>query len=298
MARDAPVRGRRELAVLFESLNVCVVGLGLIGGSVAKALRRAGVRELYGVDVDSDALLMAEFDGASSRGFEDPAEPLAASDLVIVCLDADGLVSFIERNAAAFKRGALVTDTAGVRRGINASVGAVLRKDLRFVGGHPMAGKEDQGYRASDPDIFRAASYLLTPSADTAREDVEFVAGVARALGCEAVRETDEATHDRMIAYTSHLPHAIAAAIVLDPLVLEAKGFSGGSFRDATRVARINPPLWTELLIANSGDFLPALDRFRASLDAIGDAVRAGDRERLLALLAEARRLNEGKGGR
>jgi prephenate dehydrogenase len=281
----------------LDSMSVSVVGLGLVGGSIARALKRAGVEAVYGIDVDSDVLLIAEADGAIARGYEDPAEPLAESDLVFLCLKPDDLVAFARDNASSFKEGALLTDTAGVRRGLNARVAAVLRKDLRFVGGHPMAGKEDQGYRNSDPDIFRGASYILTPSPSCGRADVEFVAGVARALGCDAVKETDEDTHDRMIAYTSHLPHVAAAAMVLDPLVLEAKGFSGGSFRDATRVARINPGLWTELLLANADEFLPALGRFRAALDSLGSAIESGDRDALYRLLSEARRMNEGKHG-
>jgi prephenate dehydrogenase len=281
----------------LDDIEVCVVGLGLVGGSIAKALRRAGVERLWGVDVDSDALLLAEFDGAIQRGFEDPQEALVRSDLVFLCLHPDAMLEFIKANVGHFKRGALLTDTAGVRRGINARVAAAIRPDLRFVGGHPMAGKEDQGYRASDPDIFRGASWILTPDPACARADVELVAGIARAIGCDTVRETDEERHDAMIAYTSHLPHLAAAAMVRNPLVGSVRGFTGGSFRDATRVARINPRLWADLLLSNADQVLPVLDRFREELDKLRAAISTGDRGALESLLLEARRMNEGKHG-
>jgi prephenate dehydrogenase len=281
----------------LERMRVSVAGLGLVGGSIARALRRSGVEKIYGIDIDADVLLLAEADGTIDAGFEEGAVPLGDSDLVFLCLHPDALVSFISANADRFKPGALLTDTAGVRRGINDRVTPLLRPGIRFVGGHPMAGKEDQGYRASDPDIFRGASYILTPRAGCPREDVEEVASLARALGCDTVKETDEATHDRMIAYTSHLPHLAAAAMVRNPLVSSVRGFCGGSFRDATRVARINPGLWAELLASNADEVLPALDKFIEELSLLRGSLRAGDRDSLRRLLAEARRMNDSKPG-
>lgn len=279
----------------LSEMNVTIVGLGLVGGSIAYALRRAGAAKIWAVDLNSDALLYAEAARAIDKGYDEAAEPLAASDLVYLCLPPDALAPFIRDNAAAFKRGALLTDTAGVRRGVNARVAEALRPDLRFVGGHPMAGKEDQGFRNADPDIFRGACYILTPAPAVPRADVDEVASIARALGCDSVRETDEETHDMMIAYTSHLPHVAAAAMVLNPLIERSRGFSGGSFRDATRVARINPEMWASLFLADADYLLPAIDAFEEGIRRIKDAVSRKDETALRAILREARALNESK---
>jgi prephenate dehydrogenase len=279
----------------IDKMNVTVVGLGLVGGSIAYALRRAGARRIWGVDLSSDTLLYAEAARAVDKGYDEAAEPLSDSDLVFLCIHPNDIAPFIRANASSFKPGCLVTDTAGVRRGVNGRVRAVLPPGLRFVGGHPMAGKEDQGFRNADADIFRGASYLLTPDASASREDVDFIASLARALGCEYVKETDEETHDRLIAYTSHLPHLIAAALVRNPLIEESRGFSGGSFRDATRVARINPELWAELFLSNSDQLLPAVEAFEAEVGRIKKAVEQKDSRLLAALLREARAFNESK---
>jgi prephenate dehydrogenase len=281
--------------VRIEEMKVTIVGLGLMGGSIAYALRRAGACRVWAVDVNSDTLLFAEAARAVDKGYDEAAEPLSMSDLVYLCIPPEALAPFIRDNAPHFKRGALLTDTAGVRRGINSGVRAVLRSDLRFVGGHPMAGKEDSGFRSADADIFRGSSYLLTPDAPAAREDVDEVAALARALGCERVMETDEDTHDEMIAYTSHLPHVAAAAMVLNPLIEKSRGFSGGSFRDATRVARINPEMWAHLFLADADYLLPAIEKFEDAIGRIKRAIALKDEEGLYALLREARMLNETK---
>jgi prephenate dehydrogenase len=281
--------------VRIDEMNVTVVGLGLLGGSIAYALRRAGAAKVWAVDLNSDSLLYAEAAHAVDKGYDEPAEPLSRSDLVFLCVPTEALVPFIRDNAAHFKRGALLTDTSGVRRGLNEGVRAVLRPDLRFVGGHPMAGKEDQGFRNADADIFRGASYLLTPDAATARSDVDEVAAIARALGCERVKETDEETHDEMIAYTSHLPHVAAAAMVLNPLIERSRGFAGGSFRDATRVARINPDMWAHLFLSDAEHLLPAIENFEDGIARIKRAILEKDEPGLRDILREARLLNETK---
>lgn len=280
----------------LSGMDAAVVGLGLMGGSVAYALKRAGIRAVRGTDLDSDTLLLAEAAGAIDSGHDDPDDALREADLVFLCIGASSVAPFIRDHASAFKKGALVTDTAGVRRGINDSVTAVLPPGVRYVGGHPMAGKENSGFRASDPDIFRGASWIITALEGTPSADVEELAWVARALGAERIHETDEDTHDEQIAYTSHLPHAIAAALVRNPLIASSTGFTGGSFRDATRVARINADMWADLFLANADELLPAIATFQAELGKIRDAVEAKDRPALKELLAEARRLKDKKG--
>jgi prephenate dehydrogenase len=285
--------------MFLSDYPVTIVGLGLIGGSMAKALRRAGFRSIYGFDTDSDALLLAEAARAINKGYDSPAEALALADLVILCVHPNDLSAFIADNAAYFKQGALLTDTAGVRRGLNAKVMDALKKtgrtDLRFVGGHPMAGKEDSGFRNSDPDIFRGASYLLTPAPETLLDDVEVVTRLALAIGCESVRSTDEPTHDRLIAYTSHLPHVMAAALVSSPLIEGCSPYTGGSFRDASRVARINPELWADLFLSNADELLPVIETFQRNVAAYQDAIQRKDKSALEELLRDARRSNEKK---
>ncbi len=278
-----------------DRMNITIVGLGLIGGSMAYALRRCGAQALWGVDLNSDTLLFAEAARAIDKGFDEAAEPLSQSDLVILCLHPRDLAPSISANAKSFKQGCLITDTAGVRRGINQSVRSVLPPGLRFVGGHPMAGKEDQGFKNADADIFRGASYLITPDEAAQRADIDEVADLARLLGCERVKETDELTHDRLIAYTSHLPHLMAAALVRNPMIEQSRGFAGGSFRDATRVARINAELWSDLFIGNADLLLPALRTFEEELSKLRQAIEAKDESGLRELLRQARVLNESK---
>jgi prephenate dehydrogenase len=281
----------------IRDLTVSIVGLGLIGGSYAKGLRRLGTRRILGVDIDRATLDKAKASGVIDEGFDSPGKAIAESDLVIVGLYPRLAVDFVKANLAGFKPGCVVTDVSGIKARVLGEVMAVIPESIDFVGGHPMAGGESLGYDHSSADIFTGASYLLTPHERNRKESVDLVREMALALGCRKVREVSPEVHDRIIARTSQLPHVVASALI----AAAASGsdgmidcFLGGGLRDTTRIADINGKLWSELLISNSGPLVPCIEDFEEKIRKLRVAIGSGDTEGLEAIFADAMRLREG----
>lgn len=255
-------------------MKVAIAGLGLIGGSFLKALAAAGV-EVSGFDRD------------------DPVD-VGGADVVIVALHPLTAVEWIAAHAAEFKHGAVVVDTCGVKGFVMERVAPVAAgAKWRFVGGHPMAGKETFGFRNSDPGLFRNASMLLVPPDGTPEEVIATLRELFSLVGFKKTIVTDAASHDRRIAYTSQLCHILSSAYLRDPLALEHEGFSAGSFRDMIRVGAPEPRLWSELFDENREALLPVLDRILARLSKMRDSIAAGDRESVAAQLAEGKPIKD-----
>jgi prephenate dehydrogenase len=281
----------------IRDLTVSIIGLGLIGGSYAKGLRRLGTRRILGVDIDEATLEKAEFSGTVDEGFRSPETALVESDLVVIALYPQLAIDFIKTNLGFFKPGCVITDVSGIKARVLDEVMAFLPEGVDFVGGHPMAGGESLGFDHSSADIFIGASYLLTPHKKNRQESIDLVRTMALALGCRRVREVEPDVHDRIIARTSQLPHVVASALI----AAAASGtdgmidcFLGGGLRDTTRIADINGRLWSELLISNSGPLLPCIEDFEERIKRLRVAIGSGDAEELEAIFAEAMRLREG----
>lgn len=272
----------------FRDLEITVIGLGLIGGSFAKALRKLSPGKLWAVDQDKGVLELAESAGLIDKGYLDGSIPLRNSALVIICIYPEQTVKFIRENMGHFRRGAVITDTAGIKGKILNEVRKILRRDLDFVGGHPLAGKENSGFANASADIFQGANYLITPL-DTNRESsLLLIEEMVKAIGCRKPVRMDAENHDRIIALTSQLPHVIAAALMNCCLADDTGLFTGGSFKDATRVAQMNVPLWSELITENKENVLKELELFQNSLETIKQSIRMEDCSALEDILQRA----------
>lgn len=249
--------------------EIGIIGLGLIGGSLAQCLRGFRNARVCGADTNPQTLRRALADGVIEEGAADAFTLAARCDLVIVCLYPAQTVAFI--NGAQFKPGAVVTDVCGIKR----AVVDRIRPGVDFVGGHPMAGREHGGYENASEELFLGASYILTPTAATSTRAVQLVRDMAAYIGCKQVVEMSPERHDQMAAFTSDLMHVVASALCGSPQFAEFAAYGAGSLRDCTRVADINADMWTELFVDNAdaliesiGLFQHELDRFRALLGA------------------------------
>lgn len=267
---------------------VTVVGLGLIGGSMVRRLRGFMDAKIYGVDIDTETLRLAESDGVIDKGYTDGKSIIGESDLIILCLYPEKNVEFVRENAHLLKKDAVLTDVSGVKGYVLKGIEGYLPDGVEFIGGHPMAGRETGGYKSSTDTLFDGASYLITPAKNNSARAVSLVRSMADYIGCRHVVTTSPEEHDAMIAYTSQLMHVVAVALCDNPLLERSASFSAGSLRDCTRVALINADMWSELFLENKDALCDRIDEFKESLDAIKIATETGDREGLKNILARA----------
>ena len=251
-------------------MTVGIRGLGLIGGSFEKAFLRAG----HNVVDLKDASL----------------EKIRSCGIVIVCLPPLMVAPWIIEHADDFADDAIVTDAAGVKGVVCNALREIAQKATWvYVGGHPMAGKERSGYANASADLFKGASMIFTPYGFTSADRVERLKAIFAEIGFARFVVTDPARHDEMIAYTSQLAHVVSSAYVRDRLSQSHLGFSAGSYQDMTRVATVDPDIWTDLFLSNSSALDSVLTRLIDRLSGYRDAIRSGDAATLRTLLAEGR---------
>lgn len=263
-----------------------IIGLGLIGGSLAMSIRRHTNHTVLGYDIDPATMLRAK----AVEAIHDALTPeaLPTCDMVLVALFPNQCVETILANAESFGKGCLVIDCAGVKRHVCKQIEPVAAEhEWIYIGGHPMAGREFSGFAYAKADLFENASMILCPSADVEIQPRERAKQFFLEAGFKMVRFCTPQAHDQMIAYTSQLAHVVSGAYVKNPLAAEHKGFSAGSFLDMTRVARMNPKMWTELFLENDDLLLPALDDLIMRLNQYRDALSARDPAALEPILQE-----------
>ncbi|WP_411677293.1 prephenate dehydrogenase [Caproicibacter sp.] len=271
--------------------NIVVAGLGLIGGSLAKAFRKYSGCRVTGIDSDPGVIDAALQSGAIRR--QATPEDLNAADLVFLCLYPQADIDFLEEHASALRPGCIVTDVCGVKSFLSPRLSEIAEKHgLIYIGGHPMAGKEKGGFANSDADLFSGTSYLLVPCG-APRGAVDLMTAVAVELGFGGTVVTTPGEHDREIAFTSQLPHALACAYVKSPRCPGHAGFSAGSYRDVSRVASVNESMWAELFLDNREALTEELDTLIGNLREIRDAIGSNDAEALRSLLREGRLIKE-----
>ena len=269
-------------------MKIGIVGLGLIGGSMAMSIRRHTEHTVFGYDIDPRVMLQARAVEAIHDGLTD--ELLPGCDIVLVCLFPQACADYIKARADAFGDGALVIDCAGVKRHVyDQAAPLAAGRRWTYIGGHPMAGREFSGFASARANLFENASMILCPPEDAAIEAREAAKAFFLEAGFKMVRFCTPEAHDQMIAYTSQLAHIVSGAYVKNPLSASHKGFSAGSFLDMTRVARMNEVMWTELFLENGDLLLPALDDLILRLNEYRDALASGDPEKLLPVLREGR---------
>ena len=269
----------------FSKITAAVIGLGLMGGSFAMRLKELGAA-VIGIN-----RTLSTAEAVLRQGIVDSIDisDLKHADIVIFCTPAKATLAFVKDHLPDFRSDAIMTDIAGVKGNLADDIRQILPPSIDFISSHPMCGHEGEGLSRADPDIFRGANYILLPDKTNRPESVELLRNMALALGCRHVPSITPEEHDRHIAYTSDLTHVLAAALINSTSLKEdTKYFTGGSFRDETRVADINSPLWTDLFLANRENLLLEIDRFTESLSAIKTALDRADKNTLLDLLEKA----------
>lgn len=272
--------------------KVTIIGLGLIGGSLAWALRESGeVRTVSGVDTDSDSVKYALEKGIIDEGSVDAGEAVSGAEVIVAATYVGTIADTIRSAVPYAEDGALLTDVGSVKAGIVREVEGFIPGRLGFVGGHPIAGTENSGVRNADPALFRGKRCILTPTGKTPAEFKEKAAALWRLAGSE-VYEMDPDAHDRVFGLVSHLPHAAAYALVDAILSSEDPDtlldFAGGGLRDYTRVASSSPEMWVDIMTANRDNVLAALRQLGTSLSKIESALEKGDSEALLRIFSAA----------
>lgn len=260
--------------------QIAIVGLGLIGGSLAMALRGFETYEVVGVVRSDETMKLAADRGAADRLTKDAKAAIRQADVTILCLHPQGIVDFLAEYKDEFKPGSLVTDVCGIKTAIIEGA-QVLPDSVDFIGGHPMAGRETSGMAHAEKELFHGAHYLLTPQKTSTPEHIALLRRMAMYLGCRDVVETTPMRHDELIAYTSQVMHIMAVAVCDDPDLFSCRGFEGNSFRDCTRVAALDVPLWTQLFSMNADALCKMIRRLEENLKSYREVLEAGDAKRL-----------------
>lgn len=256
--------------------NIAIVGLGIIGGSFAKAIhtRMPHQYHVMGLDLDQATLNKAQALGVIAEGETTNQTILQKADLVIIALYPTLVKQFVLDHQQQFKKGAILTDTAGIKQGIMSDILPILASEIDFIFGHPMAGRESQGFDFADERVFQHANYILTPHEGNMPENIDWLSDFIKEIGFGRITIATPHAHDEMIAYTSQLTHLIAAALInSDPFEHNTAEFIGDSFRELTRIAKMNEKLWPELMLNNREPLLEVMDAFETKFAALKEAV-------------------------
>ncbi len=275
-------------------MNIVISGMGIIGGSMAKAIKKYTDNYVYGINRSPLPLKKALECGAIDEiGNSDTLEK---ADMLVLCTYPEASVRFVEENADKINKSCVVIDTCGIKSGICQRLSQLADEyGFTFVGFHPMAGKEKNGFDVSEADLFSGANAIIVPC-DAPHSAVDKVASLVKKLRFGNVVFASPEEHDRMIAYTSQIPHVLACAYVFSPNCVKHKGFSGGSYRDVSRVANINASLWSELFIENKEPLVNEIDTLINNLNKIKDEIKKGDREELAKVLHQGKVIKEALG--
>ncbi len=276
--------------------TVGIAGLGLIGGSMARSIKKNTDCTVYGEDINTETMAMALMSGAIDGRLD--ATTMPGCELILVALPPRALVEWVGREAPLIPTSSVLVDLCGVKRTITAAITPLAEKyGFAYVGGHPMAGKERAGFENADADLFRGASMILTPDSRTDILTLDALKSFFLSIGFAGLTFTDPEEHDRIIAYTSQLAHITSSAYVKSPTAQTHMGFSAGSFRDMTRVARLDENMWTELFSANRDMLTRELEILIGHLTEYLDALTSEDNDRLCGLLRQGRELKATAGG-
>ena len=271
--------------MLSPDTKILIVGLGLIGGSYAEGLKRAGF-EVGAITRSQNTIDFALGKGIIDSGtVEVTREYVSRFDIVVFALYPHVFLSWIKRYQDFIKPGALLTDVTGVKRAVVYDVQEMLRPDLEFVGAHPMAGREVYGVENADSRIFKGANYIVTPTEANTEAAVQSCEDLGRALGFGCITRITPESHDEMIGFLSQLTHCIAVALMNSKESRHLVEFTGDSFRDLTRIARINECMWSELFMLNRDELLSQMDLFAEKFGELRDALAASDTERMKEMM-------------
>ena len=273
----------------LRDLTFAIVGLGLIGGSYAKALRNLKVRKILGMDISHGIARACLNANMIDEVVEEDGSNLKEADVIICSVYPEAVVGFVKQNLQNFAEGMLMTDATGVKGTMPREIQELLPEGCEFISGHPMAGRQGSGLGMSDAAIFNNSNYIIVPTEKNSPEAVNWLEDFAKALGCARSVKVSMEEHDKIIAYTSDLPHITAVALVNSASYNEnTQYFIAGGFRDATRVADINPDLWSDLFLSNRENVIAEIENYQSQLERWKKAIVEYDRETLKEIMREA----------
>ncbi len=270
---------------VINDVKFLIVGLGLIGGSYAQALTDLGY-EVGAITRSQSSIDYAKENGLIAHGFTEVSEEYVSKfDVIIFALYPKVLLEWLEKNQACFKSGALITDVTGVKGPIVYKIQDMLRADVEFVGAHPMAGKEVYGVENADKSIFNNANYIVTPTDKNTPDAIKTVKQLGRLLGFKTVSVLSPEEHDEMIGFLSQLTHCIAVSLMDCKDSERLVDYTGDSFRDLTRIAKINDAMWSELFLLNREELLSQMDLFISKFTELRDALDAKDTDKMREMM-------------
>ena len=268
-------------------MEIGIIGLGLIGGSLAKAISQNTDNTVYGFDISDQVVKKAVLVNAIEQPLTD--EILPQCDIIIVALYPQATIDYVKSHAHMIKKGAIVVDCGGIKKLVcKELIPLSEEKGFLFVGGHPMAGLEHSGFTYAKKSLFNNASMIFTPTKGPI-ESIEILKNLFTSIGFTNIEIATPEDHDRKIAFTSQLAHVVSNAYIKSPTAQEHMGFSAGSYKDLTRVAKLNENMWTELFLENPDNLAAEIDTLIDNLKQYSDAIKANDSEKLCQLLKEGR---------
>ncbi len=267
---------------MIRKSNILIVGLGLLGGSYARGLTKAGCTNVYAIDVNPESIAFAQQQRYICEGRVEDFEPLIEkADHVVFALYPTALEEWVRRWGSLLHKGCICTDVSGVKAGLVETVQALLPEGVEFIASHPMAGRELSGVQNAHLVDFSPANFLITPTEKNTERGIGFAKELAELLGFAHIRTLSCAQHDRMIGYVSQLTHAIAVSLMCAPGAEQFAAYTGDSFRDLTRIARINETMWAELFLWNKDNLTEEIDGFVSRLETLKQYLIEEDRNGL-----------------
>ncbi len=273
-------------------MKIGVVGLGLIGGSMAKAIKENTQHTVYGYDIKQSEIFAAQLVGSVDEELND--NTIGECDFVIVSAYPQGTIDYVKQNANKFRKDAVVVDCGGTKIKICQELYPIADEaGFEFIGGHPMAGTQFSGFSHSRANLYKGATMLLAPQSKASIPVREKTRDFFLEIGFGRVQFTTPEQHDRVIGYTSQLPHIISNAYVKSPNAMDQRGFSAGSYKDLSRVAKLNETMWTELFLENRENIIFEIDTLIENLKQYSDAIKANDEQTLIELLKDGTQKKE-----
>ncbi len=277
-------------------MNIGIVGLGLIGGSMAKSIKFRTVHTVFGVDLDAETMTLSRLSGAIDGALT--RENIAACDLVLVAIRPAAAIGWVREHAPLFSKNTILVDLCGVKRSVCEALAPIAKQyGFAYIGGHPMAGRERGGFVHSSEELFTGASMILTPDQNTDMRMLETLKTFFTDIGFAGLTFSTPEEHDRIIAYTSQLAHLVSSAYIKSPEAQRRRGFSAGSFRDMTRVAHLDEAMWTELFLDDADYLTEQLEILIDHLSEYREALSKREAEKLQALLKDGREKKATAGG-
>lgn len=270
-------------------MKILIVGLGVIGGGYAMALKEVGYKDIYGVDINKETLKKAKNMNIIKEGFLSEEKIIGEADLIVLAIYPNLVKNFIMRNRNKFKKGALITDVTGIKQLFINEIVEILPENIDFVFAHPMAGREKKGIDYATNEVFKGANFLIVETERNKEENIRKIEELALQMGFEHIKRTTPTFHDEMISFTSQLPHVLAVSLINSDIEGRNTGqFIGDSYRDLTRIANMNEKLWSLLFLGNKKNLLTSMNNFEREFDKIKKCIEENDEKGLQELFIKS----------